>query len=350
MKQTRERITLQNEQAQLVFDLGGGGIVGFCLTDPNLASAGLTPLAWNMPGAEDLEPREMAHFVVLDRWCNPTEAEARNGMPFNGEATHVFWRVEQAPAECDGVATATVSAQLPMAGLLLTRSMRLAGAVLTVEERLSNQNLLGRPFNMIEHATLGPPFLDEAMLVDTRVKQGFTQEFELRCPTPEEPIVRWPAYSYQGREVNMRRLTDYAGPLVTSYIFENEQQSAWVTAGNPKQQLLIGYLWQTADFPWLNLWRHVVDSHPMARGLEFGTTGLIQPFPILAKKRQIFDRQLFEWIDAGETISKRFTAFLTPIPTDFHGVRDVKQQGGMIQVFESGDKGREWTIKSAGVT
>lgn len=350
MKQSRERIVMQGDQAQLVFDLGGGGIVGFCLTNPQLTANGLTPLAWNTPGEDDLEPREMAHFVVLDRWGNPTEAEARNGMTFNGEATHVQWRVTQAPETRDGVVKASVATDLPLAGLTLNRTMCLTGTVLQIEERLTSRNAIGRPFNMIEHATIGPPFLDEEVVVDTKVKQGFTQEFELRTPTPEEPVVSWPNYIYNGHEINMRRLHDIAGPLVTSFIFDDEQENAWVTACNPSKELMIGYLWKTQDFPWLNLWRHVVDGHPMARGMEIGTTGLIQPFPVLAKKRQIFDRQLFEWIDAGETIIKHLTAFLAPVPADFRGVTDVQQADGVITVTEYGDAPRTLTVgETAGV-
>lgn len=342
MKQVRERITLRSEQAELVYDLGGGGIVGFCLTDPAAPSTGLTPLAWNMPGDADLEPREMAHFLVCDRWCDPTEAEACHGMPFNGEATHVFWRVDSAADSC-----AVVSADLPMAGLTISRTIVLAGTVLQVEERITNRNPLGRPYNLIEHATIGPPFLDESVMVDANVARGFTQEFESGTSDLAEREVGWPCFPYAGNEIDMRRLFDNAGPLVTSYIFTDDVTVGWVTACNPGKQLLIGYLWDTTAFPWLNLWRHVVDGQPMARGLEFGTTGLLQPYPVLVKQRHIFDRQLFEWIDADETITKRFTAFLATVPADFAGVALVRRTDKAIHLTECGDSPRQIVIESA---
>jgi hypothetical protein len=52
----------------------------------------------------------------------------------------------------------------------------------------------------------------------------------------------------------------------------------WVTTTTASKELLLGYLFSTTDYPWLNLWRHVQAGHPFARGLEFGTTGLHQPF------------------------------------------------------------------------
>ena len=47
-----------------------------------------------------------------------------------------------------------------------------------------------------------------------------------------------------------------------------------MTACNPGKGLLIGYIWDVADYPWIRHWRHIEDGKPLARGLEFGTTPL----------------------------------------------------------------------------
>ncbi len=331
---------------RLEFDTGGGGIVGFCLKDSSLKGAGLTPLAWNNPGPADFEPREMAHFIVFDRWGNPTSAEAENGMTFSGEATHRKWKILSNPVEGSLAAEARVSLDMPLARLGLVRRMKLNGSVLYVEDKITNKDKLGRPWNLIEHATIGPPFLNESTIVDTTVGQGFTQNFELRTPTPEEPVIGWPGYEYEGREVDMRRLSDYAGPLVTSYVFPEGQKYGWITAFNPEYELLIGYVWKTAQFPWLNLWRHVENGKPKARGLEFGTTGLIQPFPVLASKMKIFDRPLFKWIDAKETITREFMAFLCPVPLDYAGVSSLQVNGQGLTLIEDGNKARRIHINT----
>ncbi len=72
----------------------------------------------------------------------------------------------------------------------------------------------------------------------------------------------------------------------------------------------------------------------MARGLEFGSTGLHQPFPTLVKKGKIMGRPLYEYIDAGETITKRYTAFLVGIPADFSGIDSVRVEGEFLHLIE----------------
>src|SRR5262245_20486959 len=76
----RRVLELEGRAARLVVDLGGGSI-----TDFHLRSRGLNPLQWGSK-EETPEPRPMAHFLCLDRWGQPSEAEEKNGMPFHGEA------------------------------------------------------------------------------------------------------------------------------------------------------------------------------------------------------------------------------------------------------------------------
>ncbi len=322
----RESVVLQGEKASVVVDLGGGSIVRFQLND-----APLNPLVWNNQGPPD-EARAMSQFLCLDRWGAPTKAEEANGMPFHGEATHVRWKVLREPArEGEGVA-AELQAVLPLAGLAIERHVQLAAnqALLKVTERVTNQNKLGRPYNMVQHATIGPPFLDETTVVDANARKGFMQSTPL--PHPEEPAVFWPQALRDGQPVNLRHLHDDPEPNVVSFVIDEEY--GWVTAVNAARGLLIGYLWKTADYPWLNLWREVRDGKPLARGLEFGTTGLHQPFDVLLKKGRIFGRPIFAYLDAGETARRSYAAFLFAIPNDFQGVAAVRYESGIITVQE----------------
>jgi hypothetical protein len=109
---------------------------------------------------------------------------------------------------------------------------------------------------------------------------------------------------------------------------------------------MIGYIWKTAEYPWFNAWRHVEGGRPAARGLEFGTTGLHQPFPILVKKGRIFDRPLFAFLDAGQTESRSYACFLFilfKIPKDYTGVARIRYANGRLQLFEHGG-GRELSM------
>jgi hypothetical protein len=142
--------------------------------------------------------------------------------------------------------------------------------------------------------------------------------------------------------VDLRHLTTDPDPNVTSFVFDGEY--GWVTATNAAKQLLIGYLFKTADYPWLNIWRHVQDNHPFARGLEFGTTGLHQPFEILTKKPFLFGRPTFTYLDAGASVTRSYRAFLLKVPSDFAGVESIAVKDGAIVLHERGANARELTV------
>src|SRR5437763_16509773 len=58
--------------------------------------------------------------------------------------------------------------------------------------------------------------------------------------------------------------------------------------------------------------------------------GLHQPFKILTAKPNIFGKPTFAYLDAGESATRRYTAFLTKVPNDFAGVNSVVHRDGTI--------------------
>jgi hypothetical protein len=338
----RATLILESKSAKLGIDLGGGSIFDF-----HLAESPLNPLTWDSKG-EKGDPRAMGHFLCLDRWGAPSAAEQRNGMPFHGEASKVAWRVLNTPSPKGSKIEAEMAAALPMAGLEVTRRIRLSreAAFFTVVERVTNRNKLGRIYNMVQHPTIAPPFLDDKTLVDANASKGFMQSSPL--PDPEKPAVEWPqavnTSLKDSSSVDMRRLATDPDPNVVSYTIEDEH--GWTTASSPSSGLLIGYIWKTADYPWFNAWRHVESGKPAARGLEFGTTGLHQPFPILVKKGRIFDRPLYSYLDAGESAARSYACFLFRIPKDYKGVAKITYAAGRLRLQEhAGGAGRELTME-----
>lgn len=335
----RDSLVFTNASARLVVDLAGGAIGDF-----RPAGSDVNPLHWGTPPPGDRSVRGFGHFLCLDRWGPPSEAEGAKGMPYHGEAANVAWSVVRGVGVQNGRIEAEMTAALPKAGLSVRRRIRMSTteAVFAVEEEVTNDNALGRIYNAVQHPTVGPPFLDEQTVVDCNGTRGFAQGGSL--PHPEEPTSHWPrAITRDGESVDLRRLTSDPDPNVVTYAIEGEY--GWVTATSPTHGLVLGYLWKTSDYPWVSLWRDVRDGKPSARGLEFGTTGLHQPFPILVKKGRMWERPLFEYLDAGETVSRSYTAFLLKIPAGFSGVDSVKLESGRIVVKErSRGKAREVTL------
>ena len=329
-------LVLETRSAKLIVELGGGSI-----TDFHLSSHPLNPFTWELKN-DTTSPRLRGHFLCLDRWGQPSSAEQRNGMPFHGEAARVDWRIVSQPSVQGGKQVAEMSATLPLAGLDVTRRIRLAvdAAFFVVTERVTNRNKLGRIYNMVQHPSIAPPFLDEKTLVDANAKTGFIQASSL--PNPEQPRVEWPYALRNGQPTDLRHLAGDPEPNVVSYTID--EAHGWVTASSVSGGLLVGYIWKTSDYPWFNAWRDVDKGRPAARGLEFGTTGLHQPFPILVKKGRIFDRPLYAYIDAGETQTRSYACFLFRIPQDYKGVARVKYINGQLELYEH-DSGRKLAMK-----
>jgi len=322
----RRAAILKGQAAQVVVDLAGGSIVNFQFNDQEL-----NPLVWANSGPTD-EARPMSHFICLDRWGAPSAAELKQGMVFHGEATRMQWKLLKEPSQTGGFISSEMSAVLPMAGLEVKRAIQLSGtgSWFKVTEEVTNRNKLGRIFNFVQHPSIGPPFLDESVVVDSNARRGFMQSSPM--PNPEDPAVVWPQALQDGQPVNLRHLTSDPRPNVVSFTIDEDY--GWVTAANAARGLLIGYIWRVSDYPWLNIWRHVQDGKPLARGLEFGTTGLHQPFGVLVKKGRIFGRPIYAHIDTGETIAKSYAAFLLKIPNDYKGVARVAYAGGQLVVSE----------------
>ncbi len=328
----RPSVVLKGKVAQLVVDIGGGSIVSF-----RLHNQPTNPLAFDSSEFDPSEKailRPLGHFLCLDRWGPVTEAEKQNGMFFHGEASRVKWEIIKPPTSEGDYIQALMTAKLPLAGLEIKRQIQLSSnsASFFVSEQVTNKNLLGRIYNMVQHPTIGPPFLDEDTLVDSNAQKGFMQTSPL--PTPEKPVVYWPNALKGTQLIDLRRLLDDSDPNVVSFTFE--EHIGWITASSLSEELLIGYLWDTREYPWLNIWRHAKNGKPEARGLEFGTTGLHQPFPVLVEKRQIFDRPIFTYLDTGQTSKRHYLAFLFKIPKDYRGVARVTYEPGKITLHEQG--------------
>ena len=52
------------------------------------------------------------------------------------------------------------------------------------------------------------------------------------------------------------------------------------------------------------------------------------------EKGRIFGRTLFDYIDAGETISRSYITFLVEVPNDFAGVERLDYDGAQVELKE----------------
>ena len=317
-------------KAHLSVDLWGGALVDF-----RLDSHAVNPFSWNLSTGEmPMNNRAGApfqgHFLCLGRWGAPTEGEVRAGIPHNGQPGNGWWQVVERPDSL----SMCIRSEASLDGMVAERRMDFDAehAVVRVTDRVRNTLATGRLFNVVQHATLGVPFLSASTIIDSNAKAGFMQH--LSYPAPHAYEYMWPAgvLDTLHSPVDLRRSDTPVG-YVTTHLFDDEV--GWVTAASPQCGLLMGYVWNTAEYPWLNVWHDVRDGKPCAKGLEFGTTGIGRSYQDLLAVDTRFHGQLsFFFLDAGEVVEKSFLCFQVAIPADYRGVERVEVFDGRIVINE----------------
>lgn len=267
-------------------------------------------------------------------------------MTYHGEASGVQWSVIEGE-KTDG--SVSLQAALPMAGLEVRKDLRMvdSSALVVVTETVTNVKPLGRMYNVVQHPSIAAPFLSASTVVDCNGKRGFAQgPNRTFSHTPAEPTFEFPQAINRAGESADARLMTGGGDDVMSYEVQPGSPLGWICASNPEEGLLLGYLWPASDYPWISLWCCSRGGVPAARGLEFGTTGLHQPFPIISRHPRLLDLPTFACIDAGESQKRRYACFLLKVPDGFQGVQDVSLDGGKVVLVERGS-GSRFEIQAA---
>jgi hypothetical protein len=121
---------------------------------------------------------------------------------------------------------------------------------------------------------------------------------------------------------------------------------AYATALHPQKRLIVGWVWRTSDYPWLQNWESYPATGKLARGLEFST----QPFDIPRREavdmHQMLGAPTYQWLPARSTVEKTFVFFYAAAPEGMTKVSDVRVEKGQILV-EDGD-GRRVALRAAG--
>lgn len=268
----------------------------------------------------------MGHNLCLDIFGGPSDEETAAGLTVHGEASVVPYRVETSGS------TLTMEADLPFAGLRVTRTIDLHDATARVRERVENLRECDRPIAWTEHVTLGTPFLQPGR-TEFRVTATRSKVFESHFGPADylEPAAEfdWPqAPRAGGGVVDLRRYTDApSSGAYTAHLMDPARAHVFFIAYTPGLGLAFGYVWKQSDFPWLGIWEEnrsrpqpPWDLQEVTRGMEFG----VSPFP--ETRRQMIDRgslfgiPTYRWIPARTAVEVEYwivTMSAPSMPEDF---------------------------------
>jgi hypothetical protein len=313
-------IRIENAVSSVEIERQGGAIASFTLKNTDI-----NPLNWalaveQMPANNRSGAVFKGHFLCVGRWGSPSPGEIQAGIPHNGEPSRDWWEV----LPTSGKGHVHMKIQAPLDGLLVERKVIMDDKhpVFAVQETFINQNTFGRVNNVVQHVTLGPPFLSAETMVYSNAKEGFLQSTS--WPDPHAQTYTWPYAKdmVNHKDIDLQK-SDYPGNYVSTHIFEDS--TGWVVVHDPHHHLWIGYLWHTGEYPWINVWHQVDGNRPIAKGIEFGTTGIGRDYKdLLSLDSRFYGRLSFEYLDAGEKIHKKYLAFLLEAPEDDGIVQQVQ--------------------------
>lgn len=316
---------IENDKLLLNVALEGGAY-----TDFHLKEFPVNPVNWKTDNPE--HPPLQGHFLCFDRWGPPAEAEKTLGIPLHGEVNLQTWKLLS--GQNKNRKKVRMACNLPIANLRITRTIGIPGeeSVFKVNEKIENLNTGDKLYNIVQHVTIAPPFLDPSVIIDTNAGKGFINKLDGSL-SQDNVIINWPKVVHSGYEIDLRQFKSER-PLLASFVFNEVGEYGWVTACNPSLGLLFGYLWRTGDYPWINFWSSMANGVPLAFGMEFGTTGLHEDFSIVTKKGKILGQSLYEVIEAGGIVEKSFFCFIVKVAKGFKGVAKINYNNSFIEIKE----------------
>ena len=110
---------------------------------------------------------------------------------------------------------------------------------------------------------------------------------------------------------------------------------------------MLGYLFRTSEFPWLQTWESYPSDRLMARGLEFGTQAFDLPRREVVTQGRMFGELLYRWLPARSTIKAGYLMFWTRTPEGFQGVNEAVWQDGVLRLRDKGS-GQEIELSARG--
>ena len=332
MSDPSQIVSISNSTAAVSVDLQGGAIVDF-----HLHRGGINPLtfrrkAYNFQG----------HFLCLGRWGEPSRGEAAAGIPAHGEAVTQHWTLQPSALKNEILMDVTT----PLEGLHVERLIVMdeENALFFVKEDITNTNPLGRLFNVVQHPTIGKPFLSWETIVNCNADKGFNYKLSKK---PAKYASQWPMGVMEDGDVMNVSIIDKPHSSVFSYNIKKSATHGWLTAFSPEHSLIIGYLWRRVDYPWISLWQDFGDIGVRYKGLEFGTTGMHKPYKEIIKEgnHRVFGEDSYKYIDAGETQSRSYLAFMSNTPAGFTGTGDVNFENDKLTITDT-TTGNQITIQT----
>lgn len=265
----------------------------------------------------------MGHNLCLDLFGGPTAEEAAAGITVHGEAS-----VAPHEIRVEGQAL-THRVVLAQSQLRFSRRISFVSASrVRFEEEVENLAAWDRPIAWTQHVTLGAPFISPGR-TQFRVSATRSKVFESDFTGGKGYMAigaefDWPHVPcLKGGTVDMRTFVDLpVSGAFTTHLMDSSQARAYFLAWSPESQVLVGYVWRRADFPWLGIWEENCcrtsppwNGETLTRGMEFGVSPMPETRRQMIERGRLFGEACYRWIPARSTLRAAYDAFVTTSPS-----------------------------------
>lgn len=327
----RRAVRLENDQVRLTVTVEGGHIAEFAdkatgvnpLWTPPWPS--IEPSTWDRVRTpeygDDAESKLlsgiMGHNLCLDIFGGPSAEEAAAGITVHGEASILPYQIS---AEGESLVARLT---MPASQLKFERRITLAGRVARIRETVENLTPWDRPIAWTQHVTLGPPFIEP----------GLT---EFRAPATLSKVIEsdftggkgymeigaefvWPFVPHKdGGTVDMRVFPALeVSAAFSTHLMDHNGSDAFFLAWSPASRTLIGYVWNSEDFPWLGIWEEnrcrahkPWNGRTITRGMEFGASPMPESRRAMIDRGSLFGERGYRWLPARASATVDYSAFI----------------------------------------
>jgi hypothetical protein len=313
--------------------------------DPSTYTRGKHTRVYGPPPEGRLLAGIAGHSISFDYFGPPSPEEIAAGHSTHGEAPVVDWRRQ--PRSGRSTPALIYDANLPQAQMRLRRVISLdrVQPVAYCEETAFNLATFDRPVSWNHHVTFGPPFLESGVtLFDMPATRSKVcpATFSKQMSIEPDAEFQWPnAPSKKGGSLNLRTTETGRFGHYTAHLLDAALQTAFIAVCNPRLRLLVLYLFNRHEFPWVGNWEESYsrahapwNGREFCRGFEFSTT----PFPIPRRETvvqgKLFDEATYLWLSAKSVTRRRFMIILLDVPETFRGVAAVYIEHGKVRITE----------------
>jgi hypothetical protein len=295
------------------------------------------------PGVDLFMAGYTGHCLCLDFFGEPSREQIAAGLRLHGEAAAEKWSVT-GPAQTENPYFQS-NVALPTAGLEFERQVQLRGheSVVYIQETVRNTRDADHACDWVQHATFGPPFLQEGestLAVSGARAKTWPLDYENGMLLEKDKEFNWPFAPCEDERkvIDLRQPFSTQGRgLVATTLLDPRRETQYLVAVNWRTRVGVGYCFRRRDFPWMTIWEENCsrqstpwNGRTQARGMEFGSTPLPLGSVENSSSAPLFDTPSQCVIPGGGAKTARYLLFLFTAPDGMQSIQNVELEKDAI--------------------